>query len=123
MSDAQRPGPEEMMRELARMRTEAEETVAAYDRLSAEFGSDAVEAVSEDGLIRVRLDPQGKVAEIAVSEAAMRHRQTLGPAMVAVIAQARGEYAARTAEMARRLLAGRVDVDALIARYRPPDQR
>jgi DNA-binding protein YbaB len=119
MSD--RPTPEQIMAEFERMRSEAEATLRRYEEVSAELGADAVEVFSEDGLLRVKLDPNGKVDEIGVNEAAMRYRQSLGPAMVALIRQARDEYALKAAEMARRLIGDKIDVDAILSQYLPRD--
>ncbi|RRS02168.1 YbaB/EbfC family nucleoid-associated protein [Glycomyces terrestris] len=119
MSD--RPTPEQIMAEFERMRSEAEATLEKYKEVSAELGADAVEVVSEDGLLTVRLDPNGKVDAIVVNEAAMRYRQSLGPAMVALIRQARDAYALKSAEMARRLLGDKIDVDAILSQYLPKD--
>lgn len=121
MSD--RPTPEQIMAEFERMRSEAEATLRRYEEVSAELGADAVEVFSEDGLLRVKLDPNGKVAEIGVNEAAMRYRQSLGPAMVALIRQARDEYALKAAEMARRLLGDKIDVDAILSQYLPKNNQ
>jgi DNA-binding protein YbaB len=119
VSDAERPTPEQMLERLAQMQRDAEATLRRYDELSAEFGADAVEVRSDDGLLRVKLDRNGAVDEIEVGEAAMRFRQSLGAAMVALIAQARSEYALKSAEMARRMLGGRIDVDAILSPYLP----
>jgi DNA-binding protein YbaB len=119
MSD-QRLTPEQIMEQFEKMRSEAEATLAKYEEVSAEFGADAVEAVSEDGLLRVRLDANGKVDEITVNEAAMRYRQSLGPNIIALIREARDEYALKAADMARRLLGDRMDVDAILGQYLPP---
>ncbi|PRY61252.1 MULTISPECIES: YbaB/EbfC family nucleoid-associated protein [Glycomyces] len=120
MSDGQRLTPEQIMEQFERMRSEAEATLARYEEVSAEFGADAVEVASDDGLLHVKLDANGKVDEITVNEAAMRYRQSLGPNLVALIRQARDEYALKSAEMARRLLGDRMDVDAILGRYLPP---
>lgn len=122
MSDA-RPTPEQMLEQLAQMQRDAEATLRKFDELSAEFGADAVEVVSDDGLLRVRLDKSGAVDEIEINEAAMRFRQSLGPAMVALIKQARNEFALKSAEMARRMLGDRMDVDAILSQYLPPEHR
>ncbi len=118
MSD-QRPTPEQIMAEFERMRSEAEATLRRYEEVSAEFGADAVEVFSEDGLLRVKLDANGKVDEIGVNEAAMRYRQSLGPSIVALIRQARDEYALKAADMARRLIGDKIDVDAILSQYLP----
>jgi DNA-binding protein YbaB len=124
MSDnAGRPSPEQMLEQLAQMQRDAEATLRKYDELSAEFGADAVEVFSDDGLLRVKLDGNGAVDEIEVNEAAMRFRQSLGPSMVALIAQARSEYALKSAEMARRMLGGRIDVDSILSQYLPREGR
>ena len=121
--DAGRPTPQQMMEQLAQMQRDAEATLRKYDELSAEFGADAVEVFSDDGLLRVKLDRDGVVDEIEVNEAAMRFRQSLGPAMVALIAQARADYALKSAEMARQMLGDRIDVDAILSQYLPRDGR
>jgi len=121
MSDnAARPSPEQIMAQFAQIKAEAEATVQKYEDLSAEFGVDAVEVHSEDGLLRVKLDANGQVEEIGVNEAAMRFRQSLGPSMVGLIATAREEYALKTTEMARRMIGDKLDVDAILNQFRPP---
>ncbi|GAA2291050.1 hypothetical protein GCM10009853_053500 [Glycomyces scopariae] len=121
MSDQARPTPDQIMAEFERMRSEAEATLRKYEEVSAELGADAIEVVSEDGLLSVRLDANGKVDAIVINEGAMRFRQSLGPATVALIRRAREAYAAKTAEMARRLIGDKIDVDAVLAQYLPKD--
>jgi len=120
MSDnAGRPTPEQVMEQLAQMQRDAEETIRKYDELSAEFGTDAVEVFSDDGMLRVKLDKNGAVDEVGINEAVMRFKQSLGPSIVALMAQARAEYALKSAEMARRMLGDKIDVDAILSRYLP----
>jgi DNA-binding protein YbaB len=120
MSDnVNRPDPAEAVAEFERLKAEAEATVRRFDEMAAEFGTDAVEVYSEDRLLRVTLDANGNVDRIGVEEAAMRSRQTLGRAMVLLIAEARAEHQRRTTEMARRMLGDRFDLDAIMARYTP----
>lgn len=120
MSDnANRPSPEEVVAEFERLKAETEATTRRFDEMAAEFGTDAVEVYSEDRQLRVKLDANGNVDEIGIEETAMRGRQTLGRAMVLLIAEARAEHQRRTTEMARRMLGDRFDLDAIMARYTP----
>ncbi|MCC3763911.1 YbaB/EbfC family nucleoid-associated protein [Glycomyces sp. TRM65418] len=122
MADRSRD-PEEMFRRLEQMQAEAEATLEKYQRLSEEMGADQVEVVSEDGYIRVRLDAEGKVAEIGIDEYAMRMRQSLGPMIVAVIEQAKAEYGVKMTEMAQALLGDRMDVRGIVRDSLPEHMR
>jgi DNA-binding protein YbaB len=121
VSDQQRPTPDQIMAEFERMRSEAEANLKKYEEVSAELGADSIEVISEDGLLSVKLDANGKVDEIRINEAAMRFRHALGPATVALIRRAREAYALKTAEMARRLIGDKIDVDAVLSQYLPKD--
>jgi DNA-binding protein YbaB len=119
MSDnAKRPTPQEIMAEFEQLKAQAEATVRRFQDMDAELGG-GVEVHSEDGLLRVKLDANGNVDEIGINEAAMRNRQTLGYAMVALIAEARMEHTQRQAEMARRMIGDKFDIDAIMAQYAP----
>ncbi|HEU5127814.1 MAG TPA: YbaB/EbfC family nucleoid-associated protein [Glycomyces sp.] len=118
-----RPDPQEMMARLEQMQREAEATMRKYEELRAEMGADAVEAYSEDGLVRVRLDADGKVAEIHIDESAMRQRQSLGRVVHAVIDEAVATHAVKMADMAQALVGDKIDVMALMNEHMPPEMR
>jgi DNA-binding protein YbaB len=109
------------MAEFEQIKAQAEATVKRFEQMSAEVGADAVEMYSEDRLLRVRLDANGNVEEIAIEELAMRNKQMLGRMMVALIAEARVEHAERQAEMARRMIGDKFDIDAIMSRFAPKD--
>jgi DNA-binding protein YbaB len=124
MSDRPRPtDPEAMMRRLEQMQAEAETMLAKYNRLSEQFGTDAVEVFSEDGRIRVKLDADGKVAEIGIDEYAMRLRQSLAPQIIALIEEATATYAMKMAQMAHALVGDKIDVMGLVNRDMPEHLR
>ncbi|WP_026928504.1 YbaB/EbfC family nucleoid-associated protein [Glycomyces tenuis] len=124
MSDrSSRPDPHEMMARLERMQAEAEETIRRFDEMSAQLGADAVEVYSEDGLVRVKLDSDGKVDEIGIDEHAMRQRQTLAPTIIALIREATAAYGLKMAELAQAVAGDKIDVDGLMRRYMPDDVR
>ncbi|WP_100448887.1 YbaB/EbfC family nucleoid-associated protein [Glycomyces xiaoerkulensis] len=117
------PDPNEMLERLQRMQSEAEETLRRFDEMNSELGADAVEVFSEDGLVRVKLDANGRVDEVGIDEAAMRQRQTLGNTIVELIREASATYGLRMAEMAQSLAGDKVDVSAIMDRYMPQDMR
>jgi DNA-binding protein YbaB len=112
-----------MLERLERMRTDAEATLRKYEELSAELGADAVEVHSDDGLILVRLDKNGRVDDIRIDEMAMRHRQTLGPIIVSLIEEATATYGLKMAEMAQELAGDKIDVAGMIDRQMPEHMR
>jgi DNA-binding protein YbaB len=111
--------PEAMMRRLEQMRAEAEATLAKYEELSAASGADAVEVFSADGYVRVKLDAEGKVAEIGIDEYAMRMRQSLSPIIMALIQEAKATYGMKMAAMAQALVGDKIDVMGLVTRSMP----
>lgn len=111
--------PEAMMRRLEQMKAEAEATLAKYEELAAEAGTDAIEVYTEDGLLRVKLDADGKVAEIGIDEHAMRMRQSLGPTIIALIEEAKATYGMKMATMAQTLVGDKIDVMGLVTRNMP----
>jgi DNA-binding protein YbaB len=117
MSD--RLGPEAMLQRLEQMKAEAEATLAKYEELSAEAGADAVEVVSEDGLVRVKLNADGKVVEIGIDEYAMRQRQSLSPTIIALINEAKATYGMKMAAMAQQLVGDKIDVMGMVTRNMP----
>ncbi|MQM27412.1 YbaB/EbfC family nucleoid-associated protein [Glycomyces albidus] len=123
MSDRRSMDPAAMMRRLEQMQAEAEAMLAKYSELRAEFGADTVEVVSEDGRIRVKLDADGKVAEIGIDEHAMRLRQSLAPTIIALIEEATATHAVKTAQMAQALIGDKIDVMALVDRDMPEHLR
>lgn len=120
---SERPSPQEMLDRLARMQADAEATLEKYNRLAEEMGTADVEAFSEDGRIRVKLDGDGKVVEIGIDETAMRFRQTLGPAIMSVIEEAKAAYGVKMAEMAQALVGDRIDVMGVVRRSLPEHMR
>lgn len=123
MSDRRPLDPEAMMRRLEQIQAEAEATLAKYHELSEQYGADTVEAVSEDGRIRVKLDAEGKVAEIGIDEHAMRLRQSLAPTIMALIEEATATHAMKTAQMAQALVGDKIDVMGLVSREMPDHLR
>ncbi|MFG3342552.1 YbaB/EbfC family nucleoid-associated protein [Glycomyces sp. NPDC048151] len=122
MSDMNRD-PQEMMRRLEQMQADAEQMMERYNRLADEMGADRIEVVSDDGLLRVKLDAEGKVAEIGIDEYAMRMRQSLGPAIIMLIEQAKAEYGVKMTEMAQSLLGDRMDVMGMVRDTLPEHMR
>ncbi|RRR99450.1 YbaB/EbfC family nucleoid-associated protein [Glycomyces terrestris] len=115
--------PEAMMRRLERMQAEAESMLAKFNELSEQLGADAVEVRSEDGRIRVKLDAEGKVAEIGIDEQAMRMRQSLAPTIMALVQEATATHALKMAQMAQSLVGDKIDVMGLAARDMPDGMR
>lgn len=118
-----RPDPQEMLARLEAMQREAEETLRKYEEMNAQMGADAVEVFSEDGLVRVKLDADGKVAEIGIDEHAMRQRQSLAPTIIALIQEATAAYSLKMADMAQALLGDKMDVMGMINQHMPPEMR
>jgi DNA-binding protein YbaB len=124
MSDRERPtDPESMMRRLEQMQAEAEAMLAKFNHLSEQLGADAVEVFSEDGRIRVKLDAEGKVAEIGIDEYAMRMRQSLSPTIMALIQEASATHALKMAQMAQSLVGDKIDVMGMVNRDMPEGLR
>jgi DNA-binding protein YbaB len=106
MSDRpHRPDPHEMM--------------ARFEGLQEQMSAANVEVFSEDGLVAVRLDGNGRVKEIKIDEYAMRKRQTLAPTIIALVDQARIAYAEKSAELARQFLNADPALSALLDRISP----
>jgi DNA-binding protein YbaB len=112
-----------MFRRLEQMQADAQNMLDRYQRLSEEMGSEHVEVYSEDGLIRVRLDSGGKVAEISIDERAMRMRQTLGPTILAVIKEAKAQHGVKMTEMAQALVGDKMDVMGVVRDSLPEHMR
>ncbi|GAA2269387.1 hypothetical protein GCM10009853_023660 [Glycomyces scopariae] len=115
--------PEAMMRRLEQMQAEAESMLAKFNELSERLGAEAVEVRSEDGRIRVKLDAEGKVAEIGIDEYAMRMRQSLAPTIIALIEEATATHALKMAQMAQSLVGDRIDVMGMVNRDVPEHLR
>ncbi|THV34381.1 YbaB/EbfC family nucleoid-associated protein [Glycomyces buryatensis] len=113
-----RPSPEAAMAKLEQMRLDAEETLRKYEELQEQAGANAVETSSDDGLVRVKLDGDGQVAEINIDEYAMRQRQTLSYTIVELIERAQTEHAEKMAEMAQAMIGDKVDLAAIIEQHR-----
>jgi DNA-binding protein YbaB len=122
MTDRNRD-PQEMLRRLEQMQADAEQMIERYNRLSDEMGANAVEVVSDDGLLRVKLDSDGKVAQIGIDEYAMRARQSLAPAIMALIEQAKAEYGVKMTAMAQSLMGDRMDVKGMVRSTLPEHMR
>ncbi|MEU6857686.1 YbaB/EbfC family nucleoid-associated protein [Glycomyces sp. NPDC046736] len=104
MSD--KPGPQDMMARLEEIQRQAETTLRRYEDLQQQLGDQQVEVFSEDGRIAVKLDKDGKVAEIRIDESAMRMRQTLSPTIVRLIGEAQTIHEEKSAELAKQFLGG-----------------
>jgi DNA-binding protein YbaB len=117
------PDPAEAMRQFEQIKADAEATKRRYDELSAELGLATVEAFSDDGLVRVRLDANGRVDKVVIDELGMRHRQALGHIVKAVAEEAKAMYAIKAAEMAQALVGDKIDVQGIVGRYMPDDVR
>ncbi|GAB3234577.1 hypothetical protein GCM10027447_31850 [Glycomyces halotolerans] len=124
MSDrSERPSPQEMLARLERMEREAQETLRKYEDMRTEMGADAVEVHSEDGLVRVKLDADGRVDEIGIDEHAMRQRQSLAPTIMALIDEATATHGLKMAEMAQALVGDKIDVMGLMNQHMPEHLR
>lgn len=124
MSDQQgRPDPAAMMARLDQMREQAQATLARFDEMKAKLGAEAVEVYSEDGLLKVKLDGEGNVAEIRIDEYAMRMRQSLGPAIIALIGEAKATFGVKSAELAQAVVGDQFDVMGMLSRDMPDYMR
>ena len=120
MSDRpHRPDPHEMMARLEAMQRQAEETVRRFEGMQEQMSAANVEVFSDDGLVGVRLDGNGRVEEIKIDEYAMRKRQSLAPVIIALVDQARVAYAEKSAELARQFLNADPALSALLDRISP----
>lgn len=115
----QRPNPNEMMARLEAMQRQAEETLRRYEGMQEQISAANIEVFSEDGLVCVKLDGNGGVAEIKIDEYAMRRRQSLAPTIIALVAQARIAHAEKSAELARQFLSADPALTALLDRISP----
>ncbi|THV34374.1 YbaB/EbfC family nucleoid-associated protein [Glycomyces buryatensis] len=111
-----RPDPEAMMARLEQMERDAKATLEKYENLRAQAEAEAVEVTSEDGLLRVKLNADGKVTELGIDERAMRRRQTLGPAIIELIDTAKARHAERMTRMAQEMLGDDLDLSAILNR-------
>ncbi len=118
-----RPDPEVMFARLETMRAEAEATLARFEEMKIKLEADAVEVVSEDGLVKVKLDGEGKVAEIRIDEHAMRMRQSLSPTIIALIDEANAAFALKSAEMAQAVVGDQFDIMGMVTREMPDHLR
>ncbi|GAB3656139.1 YbaB/EbfC family nucleoid-associated protein [Glycomyces tarimensis] len=124
MSDRDpRPDPEAMLAKLEAMQRDAEQTLRKYEEMRAELDANAVEAFSEDGLVRVKLDADGRVAEIGIDEMAMRRHQTLSGTIRSTVDEALAGYAIQSAEMAQQFVGDKFDFSAMLDSYMPPQMR
>jgi DNA-binding protein YbaB len=122
MTDRNRD-PQEMLRRLEQMQADAEQMIERYNRLSEEMGANEIEVVSDDGTLRVKLDSDGKVAQIGIDEYAMRARQSLAPAIMMLIEQAKAEYGVKMTAMAQSLMGDRMDVMGIVRSTLPEHMR
>lgn len=113
--------PEAMLERLEQMEAEAQATLRKYEELSEQLGADAVEVFSEDGLVAVKLDAEGELDTVKIDEMAMRQKQTLGPAIVQLIREARATYGVKMADMAQELVGDKLDVREMMNRYMPQE--
>jgi DNA-binding protein YbaB len=118
-----RPDPEAMFARLEAMKAEAEATLARFEDMQIKLAEDAVEVVSEDGLVKVKLDGEGKVAEIRIDEHAMRMRQSLSPTIMSLIDEANATYALKSAEMAQAVVGDQFDIMGMVNRDMPQHLR
>jgi DNA-binding protein YbaB len=114
-----RRSPQELLARIEEMQRDAEAAIARYEALQAESGLDSVEADSEDGSVRIRLDAEGRVADIELHDAAMRYGTNLGRIVVAVIKEAKAIHTEKIARMTQRLLGDKIDTQAILSQYRP----
>lgn len=120
MSDRpDRPDPGEMMARLEAMQRQAEETLSRFEGMQEELSAANVEVFSEDGLVCVRLDGNGRVKEIKIDEFAMRKRQTLAPIIIGLVDRAQIAYAEKSAELAKQFLSADPALSALLDRIAP----
>jgi DNA-binding protein YbaB len=123
MSDRpQRPDPHEMMARLEAMQRQAEETLRQYEGMQEQINAADIEVFSEDGLISVKLDGNGRIDKIKIDEYAMRRRQSIAPTIIALVDQARVAHAETAAEIARQFL-GNTGFGDLLDRIAPERPR
>lgn len=120
---SERRDPQEMLARLERMQADAEAMLEKYNRMADEMGAAEIEVYSEDGRIRVKLDADGKVAEIGIDETAMRFRQTLGPMVMSVVEEAKAAYGVKMTEMAQAFLGDQIDVMGIVRDSLPEHMR
>ena len=124
MSDKSgRPNPQDMMARLEEIQRQAETTLRRFEELQEQLGDQQVEVFSEDGRLSVKLDKDGKVSQIRIDESVMRMRQTLGPAIVALIGEAQEVHAEKSAELAKEFLGGDPSLAGWLDRIPGTDQR
>jgi DNA-binding protein YbaB len=123
MDRSQRPDPQEILAKLDQMQRDAEATLRKYDELRQDLVGSGVEAVSADGYVKVKLDQDGNVTEIAIDDAALRNRSQLSTTVLDTIKEATATHALKMADMAQSLVGDRVDVMGVMSRFMPDDMR
>jgi DNA-binding protein YbaB len=124
MSDrSERPDPNQMMARLEAMQRQAEETLRRYEGMQEEISAANIEVFSDDGLVSVKLDGNGRISEIKIDEYAMRRRQSLAPTIIALVDQARVAHAEKSAELARQFLGADPALAAMLDRIAPERPR
>lgn len=118
MSDRPRD-PQAMLAWVEQLERQTGQTLAKYQELQAEFGSDRVEVHSEDGLISVALDSEGRIDEVELHEYALRYGHALGEHIRFTIGQAKLQHSERAAQLAQQLLGDKFDVQSILNQYRP----
>lgn len=114
--------PQAMFAKLEQLRSEAEETLRQFEEFRNALTNSAVEAVSQDGLVTVRLDADGQVAAIDIHDAALRHRSGLARIIRATIEEATATYAIKAAELVQPMTAN-LDVTEFVSQLMPTDLR
>ncbi|WP_026923963.1 YbaB/EbfC family nucleoid-associated protein [Glycomyces arizonensis] len=113
MSDDRLGGrtPEAVFADLERLLERTEDRLATLEAAEDEVLATPVSVTSDDGMVTVALDTDGRLDRVALEPRAVRLRGTLPQIVLDTLERARLQYAELAQEAARRALPG-LNVDA-----------
>jgi DNA-binding protein YbaB len=95
--------PEEMIRRLEAMQAQAEQQLAAFEALKERVDAITVTCTDPEGRVTVTVGSDGYISDLAFDPAVSRQGyRSLGPVVIATLAQARVELEQRLNEVGPR---------------------
>ncbi|WP_025272265.1 YbaB/EbfC family nucleoid-associated protein [Haloglycomyces albus] len=117
-----RRNPEEVFARLEELQQKTEADLRRIQDVEAEMGNTETTAVSENGMVTVTLNAQGRVHNIELRDDSMRLKGNLPPLILSTIHEAQATYSLKMAEMAQQALPG-IDVVGQVSQYMGSDIR
>ncbi|MFC4337130.1 YbaB/EbfC family nucleoid-associated protein [Salininema proteolyticum] len=114
--------PEEMLAKLDKMQRQAEETLSKFEEFQSSLGDADVSITSDNGMVTVELDGEGRLSGLELAPDATRLKGNLAPLILQTIHDAQATFGEKMTQTVEQMLPD-LDINGIMSQFRSPEAR